>query len=630
MTDHRVLAGKRVVSLLFGLATALLAVTSCSSDSGGDGKDGAGSCGAGQTSCSNACVDTKANAAHCGGCGKVCAMGQTCSNSACVAGSNPPGSGGSTGTGGATVTPGGGAANPSGGATANGGSVNPGGAPNGGANPGGGATSGGTGAGGAPPVAGAGGVPAGGATGNLPPGYWTSGTWNGCVWTGIDTVAGTTTTNTPKDFTMGAANGAYCVSGSVHADYDSVALLGFNLAEPAAGANCAYKAVDVAAAGPPAVSLSGAGIAVNFTKKSAATLRIQIHGPNGASDPNDRWCYTITEPAGPIFAPWEDFNTECWEGGMGTAPTVTGGMLMEPISAVVFLVPGAPAATPFDYCINGFATGTSAADAPMGGTPGGPLMGTIGGPGSTDLDFQRVKVKAGGKSYIIQNNNWGRPESTDQSITYTDNSFKIVSSTGTKGPMGEPASFPSIYIGASGDTQNGLFSTRSDDNLPKAISAIQTINTTFTYEGNAGDYNATYDVWFAAEAPTMPYNDGISGFLMVWLYQPPGNFPIAGDADGNMPRMTNVTVPGVSGTWNVWVGPRRHGPSPNAPVISYVASTPIKTLTFDLKKFIDHSITNNWGLQPSWLLTDVFAGFEIWTGSAANGLELKTFTAVVQ
>ena len=296
----------------------------------------------------------------------------------------------------------------------------------------------------------------------------------------------------------------------------------------------------------------------------------------------------------------------------------------------MFLVPGAPAATPFDYCINGFAAGTSSADAPTGGMSSGPLTGTIGGPGSTDLDFQRVKIKAGGKSYIIQNNNWGNPGGSDQTITYKDNSFKITSSTGNKGGDGAPASFPSIYIGASGNIQGGLYSTRSDDNLPKAISAIQGIDTKFSYNRASGDYNATYDVWFAAPGaiPTPPaeYKDGISGFLMVWLYKPGGNTPIGGS-----PVRNGVTVSGVTGNWDVYVGPRGgSGSNSGAPVISYVATSPVTTLSFDLKKFIDDSIANNHGLQTSWLLTDVFAGFEIWTGSAANGLELTEFSAVVR
>jgi hypothetical protein len=61
-----------------------------------------------------------------------------------------------------------------------------------------------------------------------------------------------------------------------------------------------------------------------------------------------------------------------------------------------------------------------------------------------------------------------------------------------------------------------------------------------------------------------------------------------------------------------------------------VATSPVLSLTFDLKKFIDDSITNSHGLQSSWLLTDVFGGFEVWTGSAANGLEMQEFTVDVK
>ncbi len=601
---------KRLVSLLLGSSAVALAVSSCSADSGGNSDRGGASTGG----AINTAVGGSGGlppGAPTGGVSTTPGNGGTVS---AAGNSAVAGSGGNT-----TPPPGGGAGgNPP--VVAGGAGGNP---PIAGGVPGNGGT---PVSGGAPPVAGSGGAPSGG---NAPPGYWTYKDWHGCVWTGVDMVASTTTTNTPKDFTAGVTDGSYCVSGSVHADYDSVALLGFNLAEPMEGANCAYKPVDVNAAGPPGVMLTGTGIAVNFSKKLGATLRIQIQGPDGAKDPNDRWCYTITEPAGPVFAEWSKFNTECWEGGMGTPPATSGGMLTEDISAVVFLVPGATAATPFDYCINGFATGTSAADAPTGGMMGGPLTGTIGGPGSTDLDFQRVKIKAGGKSYIIQNNNWGNPGGSDQTITYKDNSFKITSSTGSKGGDGAPASFPSIFIGANGDTQGGLFSTRSDDGLPKAISAIQGIDTTFKYNRASGDYNATYDVWFAdpnAEELKKPYNDGISGFLMVWLYKPGGNTPI-----GGTPTRNGVTVAGVTGSWDVYVGPRSGtGTNRNAPVISYVATSPVTSLTFDLKKFIDDSIANSHGLKAEWLLTDVFAGFEIWTGSAANGLELTEFSAVVR
>jgi len=74
---------------------------------------------------------------------------------------------------------------------------------------------------------------------------------------------------------------------------------------------------------------------------------------------------------------------------------------------------------------------------------------------------------------------------------YHNNSFTISSATGAGPGGGVPASFPSIYIGANGDTQNGTFSTTSDDNLPKQVSAIQSAQTKFTYTKNGGNDNAT-------------------------------------------------------------------------------------------------------------------------------------------
>ena len=174
----------------------------------------------------------------------------------------------------------------------------------------------------------------------------------------------------------------------------------------------------------------------------------------------------------------------------------------EPISAIVFLVPGTNNANlPYDFTVNSFALGTSSADAPDGGVVGH-LSGTIGGTG-TDADFQRVKVTGGTptKSYIIQSNNWGNPSGTDQTITYMDNSFTITKATGNGSSA--PASFPSIYIGANGNVMSGAYSTIGDDNLPKQISAIQSVQTKMTVNRASGDMNVTYDVWFNSAAPNL-------------------------------------------------------------------------------------------------------------------------------
>lgn len=558
-------------------------------------------CGDGSPVCNGACTNITNNTAHCGGCNLACAVGQSCVNSVCQGGTVTGGTttGAASTTGVATTSPTTTTTTTTAGTTT-------------------------TGVGGATTTADTTTTTGGGTT---PPGWWTYAplSWAGCAWTGIDTVQGSTTTIVPQDFTTGhAAADPYCVSGTVHDNYDSVSLLGFNLAEDPAGADCSYNPADATGEGPPGVSMGGTGIAVNFSKSVASTLRIQIQGPNGATDANDRWCATITEVGGKVFVPYSEFNTECWEGGDGV------GYNNEPISAVVFLVPGAAEGnfTDFEYCINGFATGSSADDAPDGGSTGD-LMGEIGGPGSTDNDYQRVKVLGGdGKEYIIQNNNWGNAEAYDQTLSYHNNSFKITLETGNGGNgQGVPASFPSIFIGHNGDRQGGNFST-NDSNLPKVVNTITSIPTTFKVAksgGFNGDYNVSYDVWFSANDPgEAEYNDGISGFLMIWMYKPSAHNPIGwgGGSKGTLSIGGN--------TFSVYVGNRQEGDASTPPVVNYVnTGAAITSLDFDLKAVIDDAVSKGYGIQSGWYLTDVFGGFEIWNGSGTNGLEATEFTAVV-
>lgn len=481
-------------------------------------------------------------------------------------------------------------------------------------------------------------------SGNDPAGYWRQGDWKGCAWTGIDDQnAGTSIT--PQDFTGGTTSGAYCVSGKVAATegWLGVALLGFNLNQDPATANCTYVPVDPNADGPPAVTLTEAGLAVNFVKRGTDktfTLRAQIQGPNGASDPNDRWCANIIEAQGKELIRWSEFNTECWEGGEGKAYNG------EPISAVVFTVPGNGWAEgengkaddiPYDFCINGLAAGNSPEDAPDGSVAQEDLTGVIGGD-ATGADFQRVKVSAGGKSYVIQNNNWGNPENSSQTISFVNNSFTI-----TDGPDGSPTcqgcplSFPSIYIGASGNTDSGKYSTRTTDNLPASISAIKSANSSVRWSGTPGNgANASYDIWFASpergDLTGKRYNDGLDGFIMLWLYDPPNAQPI-GSVVGQA-RINNID-------WDVWVGPRGQGPSgegadlpasAQAPVVSYVAKSSASSFTGDLKAFFNDAIDREGNgsskFQSNFILTDVFFGFEIWSGG--QGLKVDSFTVDIQ
>lgn len=466
-------------------------------------------------------------------------------------------------------------------------------------------------------------------SGQNPPGYWESGDWHGCAWTGVDT-RGVGTTITPQDFLTKPAADAYCVSGTVGADpeYESVALLGFNINEPNTE-TCEYEAVTDATIPPPTGETQASGIAVNFVKQggdTAFTWRVQLQGANGhlsgEAGASDRWCATITEVQGKVFIPYSDFNTACWD---GSGQDYAG----EPITAVSFLVPGSPEATPFNFCVNGFAYGTSAADAPDGSAVAGDQTGTVGSSvmdADNSGDFDRAKILVDDEQYIIQNNNWGNPTGSDCILDYVNNSFTVSTCTGSNNPA--PAAFPSIYIGNNGNTAQGVNSTSSTDNLPRQISAITSINSTFRYSGAAGgSWNATYDIWFANSIPTAEYNDGIDGFVMIWLYDPSGAQPIGSS-------MGSAMIAGMN--WNYWVGPRGDGPEGynDAPVVSYVNPSEndnSRAQTFvnkNIKEFLTHAVGLNAGLTNSMYLTDVFAGFEIWNGG--QGLKVDEFTAVVE
>jgi hypothetical protein len=489
-------------------------------------------------------------------------------------------------------------------------------------------------------------------TGDRPAGYYytsdwgvTSADWHGCVWTGIDSdVAGSTTSITPQDFMSGtAAGGPYTVSGTVHADYEAVAMIGFNLNEAIDGDpnQCQYDPAAATAAGPPAATIPGSatGIAVNWNPNAAlpSVFRIQIQGVDGATNANHRWCATITDTQGPSFIPFTDFHTNCWNVGTANTPAAVQ-YNNEPIDAVVFLVPGTVADnTPFDFTVVAFAPGTSAADAPGPAAACGETSGTVGSTTpSEDASMQRKKVTGTDcKEYIIFNNNWGNPTGSTQVLSFTGNSFTVESATGTG--SGAPASFPSIYIGGNGDIAGGTYSTWANSGLPKQISSIGSIQTSFTWGGSGGgDFNAAYDVWFSSSQPTAgTYDDAISGFLMVWLYKPGGQVPI-----GQVVRTASI----AGHNWDVWVGPRGNTSAgtddANRPVVSYVIQgSALNSLDFNLKDFIDDAVANGGADQSSggtsqafasgWYLTDVFAGFEAWTASSIVGIN-ATFTCVVQ
>lgn len=452
-----------------------------------------------------------------------------------------------------------------------------------------------------------------------PGGYFESGSWHGYAWTGDDALS-LGTTRSVEDFTALPAGNPFCLEGTVGVDpdtdgdgplgYRGVALLGFNVQQEAFA--------PVEGQEPPIGSITptGLGVAVNYTKTAGQTLRIQLQGPNGDTDANQRWCAELTAVQGPAFVPYTDFRTSCWLAA-GAAGSVA--YAMQPISAVVMTVPGdATAAVPYNVCVAGFADGNSVADAPTSiSLPAGLLTGTMSG----KADKRKV-VGKDGETYIVSNNAWGvNSGDGTQQLRFTANSFEVLRQSAGPGGDSSPASFPSIYIGANG-AQTGVngATTTGDNPLPLQVSAIASLPTTFRHNAGNGDNNATYDVWFAPAPPAGEYGTALGAFLMVWTYKPAGRVAIGG-------RVATANVAGRD--WGLFVGPRGGGgPDSNLPVISYVnEGASVQDFSFDLKDFMNDAIARNTGLTQSMFLTDVFAGFEIWTGG--TGLRVDEFSAVV-
>ena len=77
------------------------------------------------------------------------------------------------------------------------------------------------------------------------------------------------------------------------------------------------------------------------------------------------------------------------------------------------------------------------------------------------------------------------------------------------------------------------------------------------------------------------------------------------------------------------------------PIVSYVAQDgPLHGLAFDLANFITDAVSNgsadmsaartSQAFSSTWYLTDVIAGFQIWTGSDAAGLQCSGFVCQVK
>jgi hypothetical protein len=238
--------------------------------------------------------------------------------------------------------------------------------------------------------------------------------------------------------------------------------------------------------------------------------------------------------------------------------------------------------------------------------------------GNVAQQFGAAQIAVGGsKTYFLQSNWW--QTFANESESYTGLNFTVHNPQGASvsGSNGAPMGFPSLFIGQYAG--NGTLGS----NLPKLVSSLTTVPTIYQTNNSSiglSNHNAAYDVWFTQDNAPLSSgqsNPGAGGaYLMVWMFKPTDRQP-----RGNDSGRQGQTVAGVSGTWNVWVD------TTNPPCVSYVSSTPIDGLAFDLNAFIKYAVAKGYGVTNSMYLSIIFGGFEIWGG--ADGIQLSQFCATV-
>jgi hypothetical protein len=240
----------------------------------------------------------------------------------------------------------------------------------------------------------------------------------------------------------------------------------------------------------------------------------------------------------------------------------------------------------------------------MFGTP------TQSGDGSTSDRWTKADVKRNDLSYYFMANGWG-PGFESQSVTWLGTSFSVDAMQGKRGDGYEPASYPTMFCGVYSDSRSGACG------LPKALGSIQSLRTgwRWTANGNAGQYNAAYDIWLS----TSDDISGHSSFLMVWLRDPPGQQP------AGQKRVNAIQVTNAPGFWNIWVGTVG-----GKPCVSYVRAEGQDSaeLEIDAMDFVRDSAARNIDVPGSTVLS-VAVGFEIWNGPIAN-LKSDDFYVSVQ
>lgn len=204
---------------------------------------------------------------------------------------------------------------------------------------------------------------------------------------------------------------------------------------------------------------------------------------------------------------------------------------------------------------------------------------------------------------IVMNNVWGAQTAQCIDVDPATGNFTITRSDHDN-PGGSVASYPVIFEGCHWD-----FCTGSDD-LPLPVNNIQTAVSSWSIDtGNVvgGTWNAAYDLWYHTSSDTARAPDGAE--LMIWLDRGGGAGPAGSLVAGDLP------IDGA--TWDLYFAQFT-----DWNYIAYLRTSPTSSVSnLDINAFTQDAVGRGF-IQPSWYLSAVEVGFELWrqgAGLASGG-----------
>jgi hypothetical protein len=268
-------------------------------------------------------------------------------------------------------------------------------------------------------------------------------------------------------------------------------------------------------------------------------------------------------------------------------------------------IPDESPAVSYDFCVTALTPLTSRP------TPSASCVTPVDD-GSVFCDTSDIVFPLG--NYALQNNIWNSSATGSQCVQALlgggcagfSVSGNIDSNTSSS-----PASYPSLIYG----WQSGAF--YGGYTLARQVQDIASVPSSWRYTVGSGEFDASYDIWFAPTSKPKNANGGLE--LMVWAASGGGSVPAGAKQSGQ------ASVDGA--TWTVYYASPLGASAPWSYVAYQAASSSSGTFSHDLKAFFADA-QNRGYLDPSWYLLGIQSGFEIWNGG--SGFASNSFMVDVQ